>query len=138
MPGMSDIGHLNGGSGEERRATSDAALVGHRPLVLVIEDEPTQRGLLTRLLESEGYNALGVGNGDMGLRAIVEYAPQMVLLDLSLPGMDGFEICRKLRSDPLTATLPVIAHRAMSYTSQLLPTFDRLMRFIVSPSRSSP
>ena len=92
------------------------APIGHRPLVLVIEDEPTQRSLLTRVLEREGYDTLGIGNGEMGLRAIVEYAPAMVLLDLSLPGMDGFEICRRLRAEPVTATLPVIvitAHTAM-------------------------
>ncbi len=86
------------------------------PLVLVIEDEPTQRGLLTRVLEREGYQVLGLADGEMGLRAIVEHAPQMVLLDLNLPRMDGFEICRRLRADPLTATLPVIiitAHTAM-------------------------
>jgi putative two-component system response regulator len=87
-----------------------------RPLVVVIEDEPTQRALLTKVLEMEGYAVIALGDGEMGLRAIVEYAPQLVLLDLSLPRMDGYEICRRLRSDPLTTTLPVIvitAHTAM-------------------------
>jgi putative two-component system response regulator len=87
-----------------------------RPLVLVIEDEPTQRGLLARVLEREGYDVLGLADGEMGMRAIVEHAPQMVLLDLNLPRIDGFEICRRLRADPLTSTLPVIvitAHTAM-------------------------
>ncbi len=86
------------------------------PLVLVVEDEPTQRGLLTRVLQREGYEVLGFADGETGLRAIAEHAPQMVLLDLNLPRIDGFEICRRLRADPLTATLPVIvitAHTAM-------------------------
>jgi putative two-component system response regulator len=112
----SEYGHTDGNH-EWQHVAVEAALPA-RPLVLVIEDEPTQRGLLTRLLESEGYDALGVSSGEMGLRAIVEYAPQMVLLDLSLPGLDGFEICRRLRADAITATLPVMvftAHTSMEY-----------------------
>jgi len=82
------------------------------------------RGLLTRVLDAEGYDALGIGNGEMGLRAIVEYAPQLVLLDLSLPGMDGFEICRRLRSDPLTATLPVIVITAHTSMEDMVAALD--------------
>ena len=76
------------------------------------------------MLEREGYDTLGVGNGEMGMRAIVEYAPQMVLLDLSLPGMDGFEICRRLRSDPLTATLPVIIITAHTSMEDMVAALD--------------
>jgi putative two-component system response regulator len=100
------------------------ALTAVRPLVLVIEDEPTQRALLTRVLEREGYDTLGVGNGEMGLRAIAEYAPQMVLLDLSLPGMSGFEICRHLRADPTTATLPVIIITAHTSMEDMVAALD--------------
>ncbi|MGZ5422770.1 MAG: hypothetical protein ACXWDF_11420, partial [Aeromicrobium sp.] len=50
------------------------------PLVLVIEDEPTQRALLMRVLEREGYRAIGLADGETGMRAIVEHAPQLVLL----------------------------------------------------------
>src|SRR6266542_4288931 len=78
------------------------------PLVLVIEDEPTQRTLLVRVLEREGYRAIGLADGETGMRAIVEHSPQLVLLDLNLPRLDGYEICRQLRADPLTATLPVM------------------------------
>ena len=46
------------------------------PLVVVIEDEPTQRGLLTRVLERDGYEVIAVGDGEIGLRAIVEHAPR--------------------------------------------------------------
>lgn len=86
------------------------------PRVVVIDDDPAHRILLTRLLGREGYVVRAAPDGETGLRAIVETAPELVLLDLNLPRMDGFEICRRLRSDPLTATLPVIvvtAHRAL-------------------------
>lgn len=102
----------------------DAAKLGIKPLIMIIEDDVTQRGLLTRVLEREGYDTLGVGHGEMGMRAIVEYGPQLVLLDLSLPGMDGFEICRRLRSDPLTATLPVIVITAHTSMEDMVAALD--------------
>jgi len=102
----------------------DGAELGIKPLILIIEDDVTQRGLLSRVLEREGYDTLGVGHGEMGMHAIVEYAPQMVLLDLSLPGMDGFEICRRLRNDPLTATLPVIVITAHTLMEDMVAALD--------------
>jgi len=104
--------------------TPEYGLNVERPLVLIIEDEATQRALLAKVLERNGYDTLGVGNGEMGLRAIVEYAPQMVLLDLSLPGIDGFEICRRLRFDPLTATLPVIIISAHTSMEDMVAALD--------------
>ncbi len=122
--GVQDVpadGHLNGGVDE---VTVAALLANRKPLVLVIEDEPTQRSLLMRVLDGEGYDSLGIGNGEMGLRAIVEHAPEMVLLDLSLPGMDGFEICRRLRADPVTATLPVIVITAHTSMEDMVAALD--------------
>ena len=94
------------------------------PLVLVIEDEPTQRTLLTRVLEREGYRVLGYADGERGMRAIVEHAPQLVLLDLNLPRMDGFEICRQRRADPLTATLPVMVITAHTAQEDMVAALD--------------
>jgi putative two-component system response regulator len=91
---------------------------------MVIEDEPTQRGLLGRVLEREGYTVHGYGDGEVGLRAIVEHAPQLVLLDLNLPRIDGFEICRRLRADPLTATLPVIVITAHTSQADMVAALD--------------
>jgi len=125
VPGLSESGHSNAGmNGHAHGASAGIAQGDQRALVLVIEDEPTQRALLTRVLEREGYDTLGVGNGEMGLRAIMEYAPQMVLLDLSLPGIDGFEICRRLRAEPLTATLPVIVITAHTSMEDMVAALD--------------
>jgi putative two-component system response regulator len=95
-----------------------------RPLVLVVEDDPTQRTLLIKVTEREGYRALGFGDGETGMRAIVEHAPQLILLDLNLPRMDGFEICRQLRADPLTATLPVIIITAHTALDDMVKALD--------------
>ena len=100
------------------------ALVDPRRLVLVVEDEPTQRTLLTRVLEREGYAVIGVPDGELGLSAIVQHSPDLVLLDLNLPHMDGFEICRRLRADPLTATLPVIVITAHTAQDDMVAALD--------------
>jgi len=94
------------------------------PLVLIIEDEPTQRMLLARVLEREGYRVIGLPDGESGMRAIVEHAPQLVLLDLNLPRMDGYEICRRLRADPLTATLPVMVITAHTALDDMVAALD--------------
>jgi putative two-component system response regulator len=99
-------------------------LIEELPLILIIDDEPTQRGLLTRVLEREGYAVLGLPDGELGMRAIIEYSPQLVLLDLSLPRMDGFEICRRLRADPYTATLPVIIITAHTAVEDMVAALD--------------
>jgi putative two-component system response regulator len=99
-------------------------LPDHRPLVVVIEGDVTQRIALTRLLRGEGYEVLGLSDGESGLRAIAEYAPDMVLLDLNLPRMDGFEICRRLRLDPLTQMLPVIVVTAQKAVGDMVAALD--------------
>ena len=94
------------------------------PLVLIIEDEPTQRMLLARVLEREGYRVIGLPDGESGMRAIVEHAPQLVLLDLNLPRLDGYQICRQLRADPLTATLPVMVITAHTALDDMVAALD--------------
>src|SRR5205807_834017 len=79
-----------------------------RPLVLVVEDDPANRVLLSRRLARAGYDSFAVGTGPEGLEAALEGEPDLLLLDVELPGLDGFEICRRLRADPRTVALPVI------------------------------
>ena len=90
-------------------ASSMAALVDPAlPTVLVVEDDPANRALLTALLERAGYRAVTATDGPSGLAAAIELAPDVLLLDVGLPGMDGLAICRRLRADPRTVTLPVV------------------------------
>jgi putative two-component system response regulator len=93
-------------------------------LVLVIEDDATQRQLVGRILEHAGYTFVGVGDGETGMRAITEHQPDLVLLDLNLPRIDGFEILRRLRLDPLTATLPVIVLTAHTSVDDMVASLD--------------
>jgi putative two-component system response regulator len=79
-----------------------------RPLVLIVEDDAANRALLTQLLTRAGYASLAVADGSDGLRAALDTSPDLVLLDVELPGMNGLEVCRALRADPHTVALPII------------------------------
>ena len=79
-----------------------------RELVLIAEDDIANQALLARLLERAGYRSVAVGEGRAALRAAMEERPDIVLLDIGLPGMDGLDVCRRLRADPRTVALPII------------------------------
>jgi two-component system phosphate regulon response regulator PhoB len=76
--------------------------------VLVVEDDRDILELITHNLEREGYEVTGATTGEDGVDAARSGKPDLVLLDLMLPGMDGLEVCRKLKADPDTSHLPVI------------------------------
>lgn len=76
--------------------------------MLVIEDEPDIRDLLAFHLEREGYTVTKSVTGAEGLRLARATPPDLILLDLMLPEMDGFEVCRRLRQDPVTHAVPLV------------------------------
>lgn len=76
--------------------------------VCIVEDEEDIREILEIQLKREGYTPLTAGTGEKGLRMIREHMPQLVLLDVMLPGMDGFDVCRALRAEKSTREIPVI------------------------------
>ena len=76
--------------------------------ILVIEDDPATLRLIRYTLEGEGYQVLTASNGLEGLRKAREEDPDLIVLDVMLPGIDGFEICHRLRAEPQTAQLPIL------------------------------
>ena len=76
--------------------------------ILVIEDERDILDLVRHYLEKEGFRTRTVADGLAGLTAARQERPDLIVLDLMLPGMDGLELCKKLRADPATAITPVI------------------------------
>jgi len=76
--------------------------------VLVVEDDSFLRDLISRKLTKEGFQVLQALEGEEGLRKAIEEKPHIVLLDLILPGMDGFEILQKIRADEGAGKVPVI------------------------------
>lgn len=76
--------------------------------ILIVEDEEDIRELLVFNLQREGYTTLQAADGMQGLELARLKQPQMILLDLMLPGMDGFTVCKELERDPKTAPIPII------------------------------
>ena len=76
--------------------------------VLVVEDEPDIRSLIVHHLERDGFRCRTAASGGEALARVRSAPPDLVVLDLMLPGMDGLEVCRRLRGDPATAALPII------------------------------
>lgn len=94
------------------------------PLVLVVEDDAANRALLTHLLTRSGYRSSAVADGLEGLRAARHLAPDLVLLDVELPGLNGFDVCRALRADPRTVALPVILITGRTDVSDVVTGLD--------------
>jgi len=84
------------------------ATVPLRTSILVVEDDPSGRLLMSRILEGAGYRVLAAADGETALRTVDADRPDLVVLDIGLPGMDGLEVCARLRSEPRNATLPII------------------------------
>ena len=79
-----------------------------REKILVIEDEADILEVIQYNLVREGFRVLPVRDGEEGLRKAQQDAPDLVLLDLMLPGLDGLEVCRRLKQDPVTRAIPVL------------------------------
>ena len=91
-----------------------------RQTILVIEDEDDLREVIAYNLQREGFEVLETGRGTEGLHKARVRAPDLVLLDLMLPDIDGLEVCRRLRADRLTARLPVIMVTAKGEESDVV------------------
>lgn len=92
---------------DEKNAGTDSASI------LIIDDEPIARDSLLALLGSEGYRLLTAENGIEGLQILEKTAIDMVLLDIMLPGINGFDVCRRIRNTPNLAELPIVMITAL-------------------------
>jgi CheY-like chemotaxis protein len=77
--------------------------------ILVVDDEPDQRFLAGRALRKAGHEVTVAEHGAMGLQAAREQVPDLVVTDVMMPVMDGAELIRRLRGDPVTAGIPILA-----------------------------
>ena len=89
-------------------ATTAAATGDGRRTVVVIDDDPLDLDLVEALLAPEGYTVVRAASGEEGVRLVRHEHPLVVLLDLRMPDMDGFEVAERLRADPATASVPII------------------------------
>lgn len=77
--------------------------------ILLIEDNEQNRYLVTYLLQAHGWAVSHAGDGATGIRLAGEVGPALILLDIQLPGMDGYEVARQLRANPKLDAIPVVA-----------------------------
>ncbi len=97
----------------------------HHDDILVVDDTPANLLLLTGVLQREGYGVRPVNNGKTALRAAHARTPDLILLDIDMPELNGFEVCRALKADPTLAEVPVI------FVSAKIEVEDKLQGFEV-------
>lgn len=77
-------------------------------LILIVDDSPTEVHQMRQVLEAAGFEVATAGDGDEAIRKARELRPKLILMDIVMPGMDGFRATRELRNDPKTSAIPVI------------------------------
>ena len=93
---------------------------GRRDTVLVVDDTPESLGFLTDTLDGAGYTVLIATDGESALRLVDQITPDLVLLDARMPGIDGFETCRRLKQKPPLLHLPVIFMTGLAETEHVV------------------
>ena len=91
--------------------------------ILVVDDNSTNRLVLAKSLEKAGYEVLTANDGFEGVEAATRQQPDLVLLDMMMPGRDGIEVCTILKAQKETSTIPIVFVTAVSEAEQILKAF---------------
>jgi CheY-like chemotaxis protein len=86
--------------------------VVERALILIVDDNPSNLKLAKILLQTAGHDVLTAEDADEALRVLETFVPNLILMDIQLPGMDGLALTRKLKSESLTREIPIVAMTA--------------------------
>jgi len=89
-------------------------------MILVVEDDPGNREYAITVLAGQGFEVESVGSAEEALVFIGRRAPDLILMDIQLPGMDGLELTKRLKADPVTELIPIVA-----MTAQTMPIHQR-------------
>ena len=92
--------------------------------ILIVDDIPANLNLLRQALETEGYNIIAAPSGEVALQLAARTQPDLILLDIMMPGIDGLETCRRLKDDKATADIPVIFITAKDETASVVEGFQ--------------
>ena len=96
----------------------------HKPAILIVDDAPDSLGALRTIMLRQGYQTFVATSGERALDIALRVKPDLVLLDIVMPGMDGLEACRRLKAHPATARIPVIFISARDETADIVAGFD--------------
>ena len=91
--------------------------------ILIVDDVPDNLRLLTQILESEGYCVRKALNGKMALQGVRRDPPDLILLDIRMPGMDGYEVCQQLKASPATLHIPILFISALDHMDDKAQAF---------------
>jgi signal transduction histidine kinase len=97
---------------------------GTRASIMIVDDHPENLKLLKRMLQDCGWGVLAFPDGAMALKAARRVAPDLVLLDITMPGMDGYEVCRELKASPATQAVPVIFLSSLNAAEDKVKAFQ--------------
>ena len=95
-----------------------------KDLVLVVDDNPQNLQVLGPMLENKGYDVAFATSGEQALEFIDSETPDLVLLDIMMPGMDGYQVCKRLKKEKTTASIPVIFLTAKSDADDIVQGFE--------------
>ena len=108
-----------------------------RPVVLVVDDAPSSLGMLCDTLEASGYTVLVAADGEAALQRLELVVPDAILLDGLMPGLSGFETCRRIKANPAWAHIPVLFMTGLSETSHVVEGFEcGGVDYVVKPIRA--
>jgi len=93
------------------------------PLILIVDDDPSSLMLATAALEADGFEVAGSESAEVARNAIAKRKPALILMDIGLPGMDGLDFTKELKSSPRTASIPIVA-----LTANNMPLYERAAR----------
>ena len=93
---------------------SESHMENRKPIILVVDDNPTNLKLVSDMLEFEGYHLLNAGDAEEAQVVIQRTRPDLIFMDIALPGMDGLTLTRKLKAEPLTKDILIIALTAFA------------------------
>lgn len=105
-------------------SSADQVPTSHLGTVLVVDDNPNNLSVLVSLLRESGYRTLVAVDGESAIAQITYAKPEIILLDVMMPGIDGFETCRRLKANPDSAEIPVIFMTALSDTIDKVKGFN--------------
>jgi two-component system phosphate regulon response regulator PhoB len=100
------------------------ATIADPATVLVVDDDPDIRQLIGLKLWHAGYSVVSADTGERALEAMRDSVPDLVVLDVMMPGTDGLEVCRRLREDPRTVDVPVIMMTAKAHSIFVLEGYE--------------
>lgn len=95
----------------------------HHPKIMIVDDTPENLELLEEMLFRKGYEVAAFPDGEMALKALDMVAPDLILLDILMPGMDGYALCGRIKENPATADVPILFVSALNRTEDIVRAF---------------